>query len=141
VLLLSTEVGVLPAAAVKLQVRAKFFKIVTNGGEGLGPTYTNLNGTNNHPIPNANVRIGFAFSTDPTSTDPTTRFPPASGTFTFDLANPATIEQIRQLGPTFVQWDVLFDTGFKTTQGDTPPSLSPSTPRPELHFLRLPFQF
>ena len=36
---------------------------------------------------------------------------------------------------------VIFDTTFKSAPGDVPPPLSPTSPRPELHFLRLPFRF
>jgi hypothetical protein len=39
-----------------------------------------------------------------------------------------------------VQWDVLFDLTFDN-DGSTPPSLNPNSPRPELHWLRVPFTF
>ena len=60
--------------------------------------------------------------------------------FTLDLNNPLRIEEIRQFGARYVQWDVLFDTTFRTQQNDAPPGLSPSTPLPELHFMRLPIR-
>jgi len=50
-------------------------------------------------------------------------------------------EQIRQLGASYVQWDIVFNTGFKSVPTDVPPGLSPSSPRPELHFLRIPYRF
>ena len=88
----------------------------------------------------ANIRFGFAFHQDPQ--DPTAqRFPAQEGTFTYDLTDPAVQEQIRQLGANFVQWDLLFDTRFRSAAGDSPPDLNPETPRPELHYLRLPFRF
>ncbi|MBL8750474.1 MAG: hypothetical protein JNK78_15025, partial [Planctomycetes bacterium] len=37
--------------------------------------------------------------------------------------------------PRYVQWDVIFNLTF------SPTSLNPASPRPELHFLRLPFRF
>jgi hypothetical protein len=43
---------------------------------------------------------------------------------------------------TYVSWDVVFNTEFKTVTGDVPvPSFGPASPRPELHFLRIPFRF
>ena len=62
-------------------------------------------------------------------------------TYVYDLTDPAVQEQIRQLGANFVQWDLLFDTRFQSVVSDTPPDLNPETPRPELHYLRLPFRF
>jgi hypothetical protein len=35
----------------------------------------------------------------------------------------------------------LFDCSFQSQPSDVPPDFGPSTPRPELHFLRLPFRF
>ena len=48
---------------------------------------------------------------------------------------------VRQLGASFVQWDLIFDTAFRSVASDSPPGLNPETPLPELHFLRLPFRF
>ncbi len=137
-LFLSAADGPLPNGFTRLQVRAKFFKVVTGGSEGLGTTYVGTSG--NTVVPVANVRIGFAFHKNPAS--PTAlRFPAAAGTFVYDLENPATQEQIRSLGDSFVQWDITFDTVYKSTPTDNPPSLSPTSPRPEVHFLRIPFRF
>jgi hypothetical protein len=139
-LLLSPESGALPASATKLQVRAKFFRVVTNGQEGLGTTYL---GTGGERVPNANVRIGFAFHQDPANAT-ALRYPPLANTFVYDLSNPTVQEDIRTLGGTgasFVQWDIVFDGQFKKNPSDIPLPLGPTTPRPELHFLRLPFRF
>jgi hypothetical protein len=142
-LVLSVDGGVLPTGAVSLQVRAKFYKITTNGVEGLGPTYT---GTTNQPVPQGNVRIGFAFHRNPANTtitgntDPN-RFPTNVTQWVFDLSDPAVQEQVRTAGMSYVMWDVMFDTAFKSASGDTPPSLSPSSPRPTVEFLRLPMRF
>ena len=57
--------------------------------------------------PNANVRIGFAFHTNPQDlTAP--RYPAAPGTFTYNLTDPDVQEDIREIGAAFVQWDILF---------------------------------
>lgn len=133
--LLATD-GALPAAAASLRVQAKFYEIFTNGVEGLGQTYSGFAGR----VPVANVRIGFAFHTDPSSAS-APRYPVGAGTFTYDLADPAVQETIRALGATFVQWDVLFDTAFQSLAGDQPLPLRPDTPRPELRFLRVPVRF
>jgi hypothetical protein len=140
-LLLDPGVDLLPTSATQVQVRAKFFKVITNTAEGLGPVY--LPGGSGSPLPIANVRIGFAFHRDP---DPANilngRFPSTSeNDFVFDLNSSALQAWIATNGaPRYVQWDVLFDMQFKPGISQ-PPSLNPTTPRPELHFLRLPFRF
>jgi len=80
-LLVAADGDGLPAGATKLQIRAKFFEIVTNGAPGLGPTYTYAGTT----VPNANVRIGFAFHRDPSSSVPTDRFPADAQEFVHDV--------------------------------------------------------
>lgn len=137
-LFLSPESGALPATATKLQIRAKFFKVITGGQEGLGSTYLGASGDR---IPTANVRIGFAFHQDPTK--PTAqRFPSAPDTFAYDLSIEQVQQTLRLLGAGYVQWDILFDGEFRVDPiNDNPPAFGPATPRPELHFLRLPFRF
>jgi hypothetical protein len=143
VLLVSTEAGPLPTDAVQVQLRARHFDVVTNGASGLGEN----NATNAYfgsqagsTVPRANVRIGFAFHQDPS--DPlATRYPATAGTYVYDLGNPTVQEAIRQLGAAFVQYDILFDNQFRSVPADDPPALDPDMPRPELHFLRLPFRF
>ena len=120
-----------------MRVVAKFFEVFTDGEEGLGATYA---GSQSNRVPFANIKFGFAFHQNPQ--DPQAeRFPAAPGTFLYDLSDPAVQEQIRQLGASFVQWDLLFDTQFKSHPSDAPTGLTPETPRPELRFLRLPFRF
>jgi hypothetical protein len=139
-LVLATDAGALPAAATQAQVRAKFFEVFTNGTQGLGQTYLGSTGAR---VPIANVKIGFAFHQDPGNSTKT-RIPANEGEFLYTLADPAVREMVREAGCAFVQWDVIFDTQFKTISGptgDMPPALSPDTPRPEVHFLRLPFRF
>jgi hypothetical protein len=135
-LLLDPTAGALPINATRFWVRSKFFKIITNGTEGLGPVVT---GTS--PVPLANLRIGFAFHNNPQD-GLGGRFPTKEQDWLYDLDDPVFVEWISQqppLGrnrhPRYVQWDVIFDID-RTGQG-----LKPSTPRPELHFLRLPFRF
>jgi len=131
----------LPTQASQVQIRAKFFKVVTNTAEGLGSVY--LPGGTGSPVPIANVRIGFAFHRDP---DPANilngRFPSTSeNDFLFNLEDPAFQAWIATNGaPRYVKWDVLFDMQFKPGLSQ-PPSLGTTTPRPELHFLRIPFRF
>ncbi len=136
-LVLSPESGAFPATAAKVRVRAKFYEIITNGNQGLGPTYLGASGAR---VPVANVRIGFAFHQDPGSAT-AQRFPAAAGSFLYNLADPAVQEQIRALHMPFVQWDILFDNAFQSMPADAPPALTPDTARPELHFLRLPYRF
>jgi len=145
-LVLSSESGLLPPATDVRRVRilAKFFKIVTDGSEGLGRTNPLVT---SNAVPISNVRIGFAFHKDPsihpapgTNIDPN-RFPTQVGTFVFDISDPTVQETIRSTHMPFVTWDVLFNTGFKSTASDIPQGLSPASPRPELHFLRIPFRF
>jgi len=137
-LLLDPTSGALPTNATKFQVRAKFFKVVTNGTEGLG---TVVAGTT--PLtPIANLRIGFAFHNNPQA-GLSGRFPANEQQFLRDLDHPDFLAWIAQQSapdgrnrhPRYVQWDVIFDLGF----GHQP--LRPTTPRPELHFLRVPFRF
>jgi hypothetical protein len=149
-LLVDAADGVVPEEASRVRVRAKFFKIITNGGEGLGPVYTYFPAgpTNPVPVPNSNVRIGFAFHADPK--DPNKRFPAnqqqiGGEQFVYDIdglqTNTAYQAWVAANGnPRYVQWDVLFDLTFDN-DGSTPPSLNPNSPRPELHWLRVPFTF
>jgi hypothetical protein len=135
--------GLVPTQATQVQVRAKFFKIVTNGSEGLGPTYQE-SVNNPTPIPFANVRIGFAFHQDP---DPNNilagRYPATSEQdFVRDLNDPNLQAWIATNGaPRYVQWDVVFDMAYHPTNPALSRTLTPSTPRPQIEFLRLPFRF
>ena len=86
------------------------------------------------------MRIGFAFHTDPQNAA-APRLPAEDGTFLYDLSDSAVQEQLRVLGMSFVQWDVTFDGQFQRSSLDAPPAFGPTTPRPELRWLRLPFRF
>ena len=140
-LLLDPTAGALPTNATKFQVRAKFFKIMTNGTEGLGTVVPSTPTT--PPTPIANLRIGFAFHNDPQA-GTGGRYPPGEHEFLYDLNSEPFRDWIalqsqqnppRNRHPRYVQWDVIFDID-KAGLG-----LKPTSPRPELHFLRLPFRF
>lgn len=131
--------GLLDPTALTLQVRAKFFKVKTDGSEGLGSTYVGTGGT---VVPISNVRIGFAFHQNPDqAASGATRYPAGDG-FAYNLTDPAVQEQIRALGASFVQWDVQFNCAYKASAADVNPRpFGPSSPRPEMQFLRLPYRF
>jgi|GEM_PF-1815769 len=142
-LLVEAAAGVVPAQATQVQVKAKFFKIVTDGSEGLGSTYQ-ASVTNPTPIPLANVRIGFAFHQDPDPSDILSgRYPSTSEQdFVRDLNDPGLQSWIAANGaPRYVQWDVMFDMAYHPTNPALSQTLTPSTPRPQIEFLRLPFRF
>ncbi len=150
-LLLDAGTDVLPANVAKTRILRKFFKVVTNNSEGLGPVRVvgaTTPGTG-IPVPIANLRIGFAFHWDPfvPGSEATNRFP-ADG-FTYDLnelqafvEDPANNAITAGRQPRYVKWDVLFDLAYDppAVPGEAR-ALSPNTPRPELHFLRLPFRW
>ena len=136
-MVLSSADGALDSTAVEARVVAKFFEVITDGQDGLGGSYIGNSGAR---IPVANVRFGFAFHQDPQDGN-AARYPATPGTFAYDMTDPVVQEAVRALGANFVQWDILFDTAFKTVTQDGPPNLNPESPRPELQFLRLPFRF
>lgn len=136
---LAPDGEVLPSGVTQARVIAKFFKIVTNGAEGLGPVYLPT-GTST-PVPVANVRIGFAFHTNPTPGGNGLRFPANPNAFVYNLQDTALQNWINANGaPRYVQWDVTFDSAF-SVNGSVPPAMGPTSPLPELHSLRLPFRF
>lgn len=129
--------GPVPEEAVTLRVRAKFFEVRVNGNENLGATYGE---TTESQLPKSNVRIGFAFHRDPTSTDPEDRFPSEAGEFVYNMADPALATWLGTGAPRYVMWDVLFDLQYRPG-GAVPPFVTSAPPLPELRFLRLPFRF
>ena len=134
-LLLATDGKVLPNGIDKLLVRAKFFKVTTNGSEGLGQAHTFQGAL----APDSNVRIGFAFHQDPSQ--PTGRYPADPQDFVFDMNDPGLQSWIQQNGaPAFMQWDVIFDMVYEP-DGHSTRGLKPTSPRPVLEFLRIPFRF
>ena len=134
-LVLATDGDLLPSGIQQVRVRAKFFQLTTNGSEGLGNTWS-FDGS---PVPEANVRIGFAFHQDPGAT--TGRFPADPESFVYDMADADLQTWIQANGqPAFVQWDVMFDMTYDP-HGTGARSLSPASPRPRLEYLRIPFRF
>lgn len=122
--------GLLPEAPVLVRIRARFFRVETSGSQGLGPVAAS--GT----APRANVRIGFAFHTDPGSATGV-RYPATDGEFVYDLASQDLAAWTALHGaPRYVQWDVLFDSAFAPGE-----FVGPASPRPALTELRLPFRF
>ncbi|MBI5853267.1 MAG: hypothetical protein HZB39_19845, partial [Planctomycetes bacterium] len=134
-----------PTGAVSCQILAKFFDVSTDGSPGLGPTYAIDAQGNQAPV--ANVRIGFAFTTDPRTGFGPTRWPngtnPADERYEFDLRNPAFLTWLQTNRPKFVQWDVIFNTTYHPSNpgNSSGQSLSPTTPRPAVEFLGLPYRF
>jgi hypothetical protein len=134
--------GALPTGIAQIRVISKLFEVVTDGAPGFGRTY--LSGS--HEVPMANVRVGFAFHKDATraltkGTD-VNRFPQAVGTFLYDL--PSVAETIRTQQMAYVTWEVEFNTLFSEESGTANLRNEPirlTDPRPELHFIVVPYRF
>jgi hypothetical protein len=137
-LIVAPEGGLLSTAATRVQVRARFFGVYTNGRQGFGPARVPVGGSDLEPI--ANVRLGFAFHRDPQS-GPAGRFPLDPQQFVHSFDDPGLLAWIAANGPPrYMQWDALFDTSFRAN-GAPSSIVSPGAPRPELRFLRIPFRF
>lgn len=136
---LATDAG-LPSNVDHIRVLAKFFDVTTNGSPGLGSTQ-DIPGAP-FPVPEANVRVGFAFHTDPASASGT-RYPSDPTAFAFDLKDPVLLNFIRDNRPTYVQWDVLFNSRFHPTAADNASGLPLSSEMslPTLQYLLMPFRF
>ena len=120
--------GPFPNSATSVSLIAKFFEVTTDGQEGLGPFF---------PVfgrPQSNVRIGFAFHTNPS--DPNANRYPAEG-HSGDIAG--LVEAMRLAGDraAFVQYEILMDNRF----GDPTLPLSPNLPTITVDDLVLPFAF
>lgn len=137
-LLVEPGAELLPTNASMLRIVARFFDITTNGIEGLLPRPSSGAGG---LVPQANVRVGFAFHTDPSNANPLAgRYPPTSEQhFVQDLADPQLLLWLAANQPRFVQWDITFDVAFDGGTGA--PRLTISPPRLALQSLRLPFRF
>jgi hypothetical protein len=70
------------------------------------------------------------------------RYPDSSlQDFVRDMNDPGLQAWIAANGhPRYIQWDVIFDMAYKPGPA-VPPALTPSTPQPQLDFLRIPFRF
>ncbi|MBL8737920.1 MAG: hypothetical protein JNL12_15915 [Planctomycetes bacterium] len=149
-LLLDLGEDLLPTTATQARIVAKFFKVLTDGAEGLGGVRQSIpvGGGAAVAIPISNVRIGFALHHDPKLT--AGRFPTSQQDFLYDFNSPAFLAWLNNTNPNvnplpgvmprYIQWDVTFDMAY---QPDSSPAngLTPATPRPELQFLRVPFRF
>ena len=130
--------GPIPANAETLRVRAKFFEVRVNGNESLGSTYGQTNETQ---VPQANVRIGWAFERDPTpGSTGSERYPATEGDFVYNVEEQGLLDYLSAGAPRYVMWDVTFDLRYRPG-GPVPPIVTPATPLLELRFLRLPFRF
>ncbi|MCA8974654.1 MAG: hypothetical protein KDC98_08025, partial [Planctomycetes bacterium] len=139
VLRLSTESGALPAGVASVQLRQRYISIVTNGVPGLGGTYPGS--VPQTRVPQSNLRIGFAFHQNPSTTSTGSRYPTTEGEYLYNLSDSQVQTIIQGMAMPFIQYDLLFDGEFQSVSGDRPLPLGPDTPRPELHFLRVPFRF
>ena len=143
----------LPANATSVRVLTKFFEVTSSGQPGLG----NTRGGSSGRIPIANVQIGFAFHTDPRDgldgryPDPT-HPDTLKETFVYDLTVQSFQDYLGSGGafsyagehrPTFVQYDVLFNTRFDPDLPNNNSGLPLSADSPDLGIedLRLPYRF
>ncbi|MCA8974776.1 MAG: hypothetical protein KDC98_08640, partial [Planctomycetes bacterium] len=134
-MLLAVDGSLLPTGIEQVRVLAKFFKVTTDGSEGLGHTWL----YDEQPVPEANVRIGFAFHQDPSVA--TGRYPADPEQFVYDLDDAGLQAWILANGaPAFLQWDVTFDMTYDPFDTGAR-SLRPNSPRPMLEYLRIPFRF
>ncbi|MCA8972736.1 MAG: hypothetical protein KDC95_23310, partial [Planctomycetes bacterium] len=150
-LFLDAREGALPSGVASVEVLEKFFEVVTEGIEGLGPIFDLQ--TDRYPI--ANVQLGFAYHKDPSRPDIVTqgntlidrnRFPQALGTFLYDVETDGTGSQrelLRKAHYPFAKVKVRFNLNYNPTDPSTagPNPVSPTTRRPALRFLRLPYSF
>ncbi len=128
------------------RVLAKFFAVTTENSPGLGSTYLVDPNDPSTRAPVANVRIGFAFHTDPSEGAGPNRWPnatnPAEAQFEYDLFNPAFQTWLQTRRPQFVQWDVVFNSRFSPLPGnDSGQPLTSEVPLPELDYVVLPYRF
>ncbi len=131
-------------AGNQFRVVAKYFDIWTAGAKGFP---LRVNGKESSP--RVNVRFGFAacagFDKDG---NPIARYP-AKG-FAYDLETPSEREKFWSdgkggyLGRPYVMFDILFNLSYNPQDPTNPMSfgeLTPTTPRPEVRSLVLPFRF
>lgn len=130
-----------PANAVNVRIGAKFFEVETDGVSGVGDPPPGAD------YPESNTKIGFAFHSDPR---PSTaggvagiRYPENPDEFVYDLREAGLLEFLKTERPTYVKWDVTFNTRFDP---DAPNNvsvvpLSPDVQLPALRYLLLPYRF
>lgn len=139
--------GVFPTTATNARLIAKFFGVTVDGTPGLGSTFP---ASGSVTAPTSNVRLGFAFTTDPSSTDPADRWPSSANPndFEFDLRNPMFLNWVESNRPEFVRYDVLFNSRFDPTRpaaGNVRDgglaAAATTLELPELDYIVLPYRF
>ncbi len=156
-LVLAAEGPLAVAAALVVQVQVVADLIGFDGGHG--GDFGGVRVERGRNVPLANARVGFAFHTNPNRPRlvgglDLNRWPREPNTFLFelDLSRPDVLRQVRDLGktlgvtdgPTWVQYDVTFNTAFSEgAAGQVDPTRPASVrgPRPSLRWLVLPVQF
>ena len=132
------------AELARVRILAKFFDVKTLGQDGLGEVRT-ITAVEQAPV--SNVRIGFAFHTEPELGFGTARWPNGTNQneaqFEFDLRNPAFLAWLQANRPRYVQWDVLFNTRFDPSlpANYSGQPLSAELPIQTLDYLVLPYRF
>lgn len=137
--------GAFPASGIRARVIARFAGVLNNGSATLGRTRSGSPPGAREP--RANLRIGFAFTSDPHADPVTQRWPAWDGrglpNFATDLRAPAFLDWLRTHPVRFVQWDVTlyrdFDASQPTHRARVPLDAVP--PALELDWLVLPFRF
>nr|HMQ24089.1 hypothetical protein [Planctomycetota bacterium] len=133
------------------QILEKFVEVFTDGQEGLGPIFDV--GTDRYPI--ANVQLGFAFHKDPSKPDIVTqgntlidrnRFPAALNTYVYDLetdGSSAERELLRKAHFPFAKIQVRFNLNYNPADPSLPGpnTAGPTSSRPALRFVRLPYSY
>jgi hypothetical protein len=146
--------GLAPTNAVQFSVLAKFFEVLANGNEGLGPTYTTGNIPNVRRYPQASIQLGFAFHKDPANPDFYTqagqrfdrnRYPENLNEFVHDLESTGTgsnRETLRQLHYPFAKAMVRFNLDYNDADPTTSrQGVGPDSTRPALRFLTIPYRY
>ena len=146
--------GATPSNAVTFSVLSKFFEVITNGNEGLGPTYLAGSVGNPERFPVANVQMGFAFHKDPANPDffsqngqrfDRNRFPQNINEFLFDLESTGATskrEELRQLRYPFAKMMVRFNIDYNEADPTTSRAgVGPDSVRPGLRFVLLPYRY
>ena len=134
-------VDVLPNGVVSLQVRDWTVQADYSGG----PSPASYAGAGGARVPQSNVRLGFAFHRDPehalgSGFDPD-RLPHEVGTFYRGQLTTSEQQQLDQLGPSHVMWDVTMEQAYRRDANGTPPAWGFHTAPMRLLRLLVPFKY
>jgi hypothetical protein len=134
--------GTLPAGATSFEIVARFVSVRTGDVADFGATYVPSPGVR---APLQNVRIGFAFTTNPIGGD---RWPADQDEFehNLDLAtNRPFADWLQANRPRFVQYDVLFNRRFipdaSVDNVNSELAVDLALPPQEIDYLVLPYRF